>query len=88
VAYLAHPASASPLRPKSPLKDFVPERSVTALCRVPSRKMEAPAHRSPDPGWGNQSSSDSDAARTRHPKIARFIPKRTDAKAYRCQRQE
>jgi hypothetical protein len=79
VAYLAHPASASPLRPKAPLKNFVPERSVTALCRVPSRKMEAPAHRPPDPGWGNQSSGDSDA-NTPSKKIARFIPKRTDAR--------
>ena len=58
---MARPASASPLRPKSPLRNFVPERSVTALCRVPSRKMEAPAHRPPDAGWGNPSSSDSDA---------------------------
>jgi hypothetical protein len=36
---------------------------------VPSRKMEAPSPRTPDPGWGNQSSSDGEATRTRHPNI-------------------
>jgi hypothetical protein len=80
---LARPASASPLQLKSSLSKLctgtVGHR--VALCVVPEDGSPSP----PSPGWGNQNTSDGGgrehAIQETLAKIARFIPKRTDAKA-------